>query len=291
MLKFNDKPFLSKNYQIYTKEQLNIPGMDLLGHSNYNVVQKPLKMHIHPNCFEICFVAKGCQLYAVDNIEYSVFGNSSFITMPDENHGTGNNPHGKIELYWLQLNINDKNFLYLNKEMRQSLISSLMSVDFRVKKYKFDMQGLFNEIFFCLTSGNQKLKLSGVSLLVYFLNSMLINDNNIQDNTSMQINAALMYIEHYIYNKIKLSDVASHVGLSNSYFKRRFKSETGRAPGDYINNEKIKKAKELLFTDKSITEIAYTLGFSSSAYFSTVFKNYIGVTPSEFILLSKQKEN
>ncbi len=51
----------------------------------------------------------------------------------------------------------------------------------------------------------------------------------------------------------------------------------------YITLLRIGKAKEMLWnTDKSITEIAMSIGFNSSQYFSRVFKNYVGVTPGEY---------
>ena len=73
------------------------------------------------------------------------------------------------------------------------------------------------------------------------------------------------------------------VNLSLSRFKTRFKHEVGVAPGGYIIMRKVEKAKELLGDrDRSITDIAFDLGFSSSQYFATVFKKLIGLTPSEY---------
>lgn len=52
---------------------------------------------------------------------------------------------------------------------------------------------------------------------------------------------------------------------------------------DYILNTKLQKAKYLLQNEElSIGDIAYKVGFSSPAYFSTVFKSKFGVTPKAF---------
>ena len=52
---------------------------------------------------------------------------------------------------------------------------------------------------------------------------------------------------------------------------------------DHINNIKLEKAAELLkLNEMNISEIAYSLGFSSTNYFSTAFKNKFGVSPKEY---------
>lgn len=52
---------------------------------------------------------------------------------------------------------------------------------------------------------------------------------------------------------------------------------------EYVNKLRIEKSMELLRnTEMSITEIAERMGFSSSRYFSTAFKKYTGITPTQF---------
>jgi AraC-like DNA-binding protein len=61
-----------------------------------------------------------------------------------------------------------------------------------------------------------------------------------------------------------------------------FKKYTGVPPVQYHLDLKILRAKEmLLYTDKSVKEISYDLGFQSIYYFSRIFKNKLGVSPSE----------
>ena len=61
-----------------------------------------------------------------------------------------------------------------------------------------------------------------------------------------------------------------------------FKKYTGVPPVQYHLDLKILRAKEmLLYTDKSIKEISFEMGFQSIYYFSRVFKNKLGISPSE----------
>ncbi len=72
-----------------------------------------------------------------------------------------------------------------------------------------------------------------------------------------------------------------HIGYS--YFRKMFKSYTGVAPHQYHLELKIMRAKELLLsTDKSVKEISFALGFQSIHYFSRIFRNKVGTSPSEF---------
>jgi AraC-like DNA-binding protein len=62
-----------------------------------------------------------------------------------------------------------------------------------------------------------------------------------------------------------------------------FRKQTGLPPHEYIIRQRVEHAKYMLVnTDMSITGIAYKLLFSSSQYFSTVFKRFTMVTPNQY---------
>ena len=71
--------------------------------------------------------------------------------------------------------------------------------------------------------------------------------------------------------------------MSRRYLSTKFKKETGMTLSQYIQEQKIGKAKSLLkSTDRSILEIATYLGFSSQGYFQNVFKKLTGMTPKDY---------
>ena len=71
--------------------------------------------------------------------------------------------------------------------------------------------------------------------------------------------------------------------LSEGRFKTNFRLYTGLPPREYILRQKIKCAKRLLKEESlSITQISYQLGFSSSQYFSTVFKRFTTLSPIDY---------
>ncbi len=91
---------------------------------------------------------------------------------------------------------------------------------------------------------------------------------------------ALDYINNNLTNNFKISELARISAMSESTFRREFKKETGFSPIKYINREKLKKAKQLLFfSDLSVGEIALNLGFFDAAHFCKAFKSEYNIYP------------
>lgn len=100
--------------------------------------------------------------------------------------------------------------------------------------------------------------------------------------TNRKLALVLDLIENDLSQDLSLKILAATAGLSEYHFLRMFKQSTGYTPHQYVISQRIERAKELLKkTDMSITEIAYLLGFSSSAHFTHHFRRKTGVTPSE----------
>lgn len=99
--------------------------------------------------------------------------------------------------------------------------------------------------------------------------------------TSRKLAHVLDLIESDLSEDLPLKVLAGAAGLSEYHFLRMFKQSTGYTPHQYVINQRIERAKELLQkTDMSITEIAYLLGFSTPAHFTHHFRRKTGVTPS-----------
>lgn len=76
---------------------------------------------------------------------------------------------------------------------------------------------------------------------------------------------------------------ASELNLSANYFGDLIKKETGKSAHEFIQLKLIDVAKERIFdTNKSLSEIAYALGFKYPQHFSRVFKQHVGVSPLEY---------
>jgi two-component system, response regulator YesN len=82
---------------------------------------------------------------------------------------------------------------------------------------------------------------------------------------------------------LQISDLVRHLGYSRARIFEMFKAGTGMTPNDYLLRCRVRNARNLLADpERPITEIALETGFSSSQYFSQVFKKYTGMTPSRY---------
>ena len=76
---------------------------------------------------------------------------------------------------------------------------------------------------------------------------------------------------------------ARELNLSANYFGDLLKKETGKSALDYIQAKVIDLAKERIFDrSKSISEIAYEMGFKYPSHFTRLFKQHVGQSPNEY---------
>lgn len=101
---------------------------------------------------------------------------------------------------------------------------------------------------------------------------------------SMSIAEAFrQYIADYITERLTIQKTAMVLNVSASHLSRIIKNETGMNFTDYVMNEKVKKACELLrSTDMSVKNIAVYLGINDANYFSRIFKKYMNATCKEY---------
>lgn len=91
------------------------------------------------------------------------------------------------------------------------------------------------------------------------------------------------YLDTHYTEKISLDALADQFFISKFYLTRVFKEQYGVSINTYVLNLRITKAKQMLrFTDKKLEDIGYQCGLGAPHYFSRIFKQVEGITPSEF---------
>ena len=100
---------------------------------------------------------------------------------------------------------------------------------------------------------------------------------------SDRVQEILMFINNHYQEPVSLISLAEQMYVSVSTLSRIFKKATGVKFPDYVNQIRMHYAiEDLLYTNKSITEIAVDNGFSSSSSFNRVFKEMYDTTPSQY---------
>lgn len=118
-----------------------------------------------------------------------------------------------------------------------------------------------------------------LEVLFDVLNSIKSAKNEKTDFVSVATN----YIETNYARSFDITLLAKTLNVSRSHFTTVFTQKVGETPHSYLNRIRIEKAKEFLTTTSlSITEVAYSVGFSSLERFSDAFKTQTGLSPKNF---------
>ncbi|WP_390915529.1 helix-turn-helix domain-containing protein [Pseudosulfitobacter sp. SM2401] len=101
--------------------------------------------------------------------------------------------------------------------------------------------------------------------------------------SDFRVRRSLRLIKERMGEDIEMEQLARSVGLSRPHFFKLFKQYMGVTPNVYMNTLRSERAiEELLKTEKTVTDIAFDLGFSSQASFTRFFSSNVGIAPSEY---------
>lgn len=256
-----------------------------LGRVNYAKAQEPLYEHIHKDSMEIVVLIKGEQTYTVSDRNYVVKSGEVFVTFPNELHSTGHYPEDKSLLYYFIINLDQisNGRIGFNNQDSRAIAQHLISMKKRVFKSSSRLLFLMDNLIMSYKSEclykNTIIRNTVSELLLEVIHCE--QKESLGEKLSVQ--PALDHISKHIYDDISVQELAEVCLLSVSRFKMNFRKQIGLPPHEYILRHKIELAKKLLaVTDTSIKNIAHELAFSSSQYFSTVFKRFTLISPKEF---------
>jgi AraC family transcriptional regulator len=105
--------------------------------------------------------------------------------------------------------------------------------------------------------------------------------------TPSQLHRVRDFVDHHLGASLTIEQLSEQVEMSPHYFAMLFRQSTGFTPHQYVLRRRVERAKDLLKNSSaSLSDIAYQLGFSSQAQFTTTFHRFTGETPLRFRKLS-----
>ncbi|WJS81129.1 AraC family transcriptional regulator [Tetragenococcus halophilus] len=126
-----------------------------------------------------------------------------------------------------------------------------------------------------------------MTLVLLLKSNILQNKNNMKkkDNKLAIVQDIKLYMDENFTQEFKVKNLESNPrwNINSFYFAHKFKELYGYSPIEYLQRRRIGEAQTQLITTKSsVTEIAHKVGFNSSAYFSTLFKKIVSLSPREY---------
>ena len=117
-----------------------------------------------------------------------------------------------------------------------------------------------------------------------------IGESTTRLNSKIDVQTVLQYIEENHNRDLYLEGTAQEFNTTGKYLSKLFITKLGISFLEYLNNIRISKAKVLLVeTKKTITEIYQEVGFNNRNTFMRVFKNNMGINPSDYRKANTQK--
>jgi AraC-like DNA-binding protein len=282
---------LSPARKQFEGEDCLLGEIKMLGWDRFPRAEASLGAHAHRGAYEICYIVHGgVDWWAGDEV-HEVGPGDVYITRPDEWHGGMDAMMHPNELYWVQVHIPPAGLPPAEAEA--------MARDFdQMKLRRFPGRPSIKDAFARLLAVHQApgtyattlaraalYELLATVVQCYADHARLLRDQS--DAQSAAIRRALRWMAKHLAEDYSIDEAAGTAGLSISHFHERFFAEVGFTPADHRARARVAAAKQSLRAgEMSITEIAMAVGFSTSQYFATVFKNLTGMAPREYRRLS-----
>ena len=223
--------------------------------------------------FEIELILDGDGIYEIDGTEYKIAPRTLFLMNPTNVHATRSADARIINIMFAYDPKNDMaeaGLLLLN----QSPCFTLDEGD-----YEF-LRVIFSEIV-RVNESNAGYAMSLLRCALYRLDRGGSEENI--SIASSYVRRAVLFVHRNFASGIGLESVASHVGLTPSYFSDLFHKELGITFKAYLDDVKFSYAKKLLkYTSLPIEEIYFRSGFCDYANFARRFKQRCSMTPKEY---------
>ena len=225
--------------------------------------------------FEIELPMEGGGISYIDDTSHLIVENMVICAKP------GQIRHTKLPFrcYYIHMIVNEGQLC----EMLSSLPNYIELADVS------ELRELFLSLIKLYHSGNPEDELllqSFVLRMIHLLHHHAPKDRilrNAKHTNRIAIEQILTYINENLSEELTLEALSTRAKFSPIYFHKLFKASTGKNLHEYVEEQRIRKAIDLLIsTDMTLTQIAYECGFSSQSYFSYAFKRKTGLTPREY---------
>lgn len=229
----------------------------------------------------LIYCVEGNGWFQISDQTQTVRQHEAFVLPPNIPHTYGADSQTPWTIYWAHFQ-GDHALTYF-----QYLSSDNLTIPVHVTL----RDTLINLFQYVLKSPHQGLTLSNLihtsSALNHILCSLFFaNPAYVPGITAPQYKAiekSIHFMHRHKDRPLTLAQLAAQAALSIPHFSRLFKLKTGSSPVDFFNRLRIQQAcQQLITTNQSVKEVAFSLGYSDPYYFSRSFKKVMGVSPGQY---------
>ncbi|MHB8127366.1 MAG: helix-turn-helix transcriptional regulator [Mobilitalea sp.] len=269
----------------YNKSDDDLPSdcYDLLVKScgHYKLIHLPQFQTIRTNGrhdYQLLYVAEGIAHFVIKGTKFDVGKGGVVLYKPEEPQYYEYKRLDKPDIYWIHftgrkteqyletLGLTEENLLQLHSSEDLPELFEKIITELRMSRY---LNTEMSEAFFR-------------QLLISISRSNHFDDKAKQPYNSL-LDEAINYFNREYQSNINISEYATNLHISCSWFIREYKRYTGYSPKQYITNLRIQHAKELLYNRYlSVNDVSSLVGYENQLYFSRIFRKNTGMSPSEY---------
>lgn len=234
-------------------------------------LEQPFYMpdHDHPD-IELVFYHKANGIITIDGKAHNFYDGCVAVTNPKNIHSERHNAPADIifmsfrfDLFHIPNGVYEpRNYVVLEKIAQQ------------IYKEQHSPRYAYQHL---ITAKLEELMI----LLIREINSYSFNE---------KIHDCMIYLEENFNKDIDIKKLAKQYDISYENFRHKFKNLYGISPKSFVITKRLAAASSMLAeTDLSCTQIAYATGFSDSALFSKLFKQYFNTSPQQFRKFNKKR--
>ncbi|MEL6522407.1 MAG: AraC family transcriptional regulator [Pseudomonadota bacterium] len=254
------------------------------GRAAIYALDRPIVTHAHREGHLVFHVDGPPAAMTVADQTYANVKDSIIAISPWEPHNFQNAPNSTsiylvlyIKPMWFLENSNSAEFALSFGRCNMPVTKAVQTLVNRLTTLLLheDMSAKFDNLLFSLTRACFDLSWQACDSMLMTKSAMRFND--------YRVRRSLRVMQENLTEEFEMEELARAVGLSRPHFFKLFKQQMGVTPNIYMNTLKSEQAiEDLLTTDKSVTDIALELGFSSQASFTRFFSSNVGIAPSEY---------
>ncbi|MDA0177471.1 MULTISPECIES: helix-turn-helix transcriptional regulator [Flavobacteriaceae] len=278
-------------------------GLNSVGYWDANETQDwGLDWHRNEG-LEIHFLESGTMPYAQGNNQLELQPNYMTITRPWEAHKVGDPEVGVGKFYWVIIDLDVRrphqnwkwpDWIMLSPSDLEKLTLILRQNEKVVWKTDKRIRDCFQRLGKAVDADENGSNASRIRLLVNYL-LILILDLLVEDevelneqltDSSRSVQLFLKELDNNLTEAWTIEKMAQSAGVGLTRFTHHCKQITNLTPMRYLMMQRLKLSKDILINNEqmSVSEVAFACGFSTSQYFSTVFKKHEKCTPLEYRL-------